>query len=135
MKPKPQHIVFFDGLCHFCNGWVNFIIKHNKNKQIYFAPLQSPIAAQQLKNIHINTQSPESVIYRTDNKIYYKSTAALKIFKTLGGRFKLLYYITYWIPPFIRNFIYDIIAKNRYKWFGKYDTCMIPDADVKERFL
>ncbi len=129
-QQKP--IIFFDGVCNLCNGAINFIIDRDKKGYFKFAPLQSSIAENYI---------PQSVIEKTDSiilwnsgQLYSKSTAALKISRHMDGAWKGLYAFMI-IPRFIRDFVYEIIAKNRYKWFGKRDSCRMPTKDIKNRFL
>lgn len=127
-------VIFFDGVCNFCNSSVSFIIKHDKKKLFKFASLQSEIAKKLITDIEIKREKPDSIILLQNNKTCQKSTAALKIAQKL--RFPLNILIIFIaIPKFIRDFVYNIIAKNRYKWFGKKSECMIPSPDLKERFL
>lgn len=128
----PERILFFDGLCHFCNGSVLFTQKHDSNKRIYFAPLQGELAHDLLP--HLNPDKPESVVYRRKGKTYYKSSAALRVALDLNGLWPLLSVFLI-IPPFLRNFVYDFIAKRRYAWIGKRESCKIPSAEEKQQFL
>lgn len=127
-----KSIVLFDGECNFCNSSINFVLKHEKKPELFFASLQSETGKKILK--HFDIQNAESVVLIENNKIYLQSTAALKITNYLKGVYVLLYGFII-VPPFIRNTIYNYIAKNRYKWFGKRDTCMIPDIKLKQRFI
>lgn len=127
-----KRIIFFDGVCNLCNGAVNFVIERDPNSLFKLAPLQSDIAVNYLDEDRIS--SLDSIVLYENGKIYEKSTAALRIAKKLNGAWFLLYAFII-IPPFIRNFIYDIIAKHRYKWFGKSDTCRMPSQNIKDRFL
>lgn len=127
-------IIFFDGICNFCNSSVNFIIKRDNKNYFKFASLQSEYAQNFLDLKKLPKNEFDSIILFKNNKLYIKSSATLQITKHLKGLWKL-FFILIIIPPFIRNFLYDIIAKNRYKWFGKRDVCMIPDEKIKNRFL
>ncbi|ADR23221.1 hypothetical protein MATR_29300 [Marivirga tractuosa] len=125
-------IIFFDGLCNLCNGAINFIIDRDKKSYFKFAPLQSSIADSHIpKSISQNT---DSIILLESGKLYSKSSAALRIARNLDGAWKV-FYVFIVIPKFIRDFIYELIAKNRYKWFGKRDKCRMPTEDIKNRFL
>ena len=125
-------VILFDGVCNFCNSSINLLIRNDKKAYFQFAPLQGEIAQQLVGNRILPT--PESVILLEDGKIYEKSTAALRIAKKLDGLWPLVY-ILHIIPKFVRDPIYDLIARNRYKWFGKKETCMIPSPDIRNRFL
>jgi len=127
-------VILFDGVCNFCNGSVNFIIDRDKKGLFSFASLQSSAAQEILQEKGEDTASFNSVILVTEDKIYRKSRAALEIAKQLSGLWPI-FYIFRIIPTSIRDFFYDIIAKNRYKWFGKRDTCRMPEPEVRERFL
>ncbi|MFZ1264246.1 MAG: thiol-disulfide oxidoreductase DCC family protein [Chitinophagaceae bacterium] len=132
MKSSP--IILFDGVCNFCNYWVNFAIKRDRKKKLRFTPLQGETAKRLLPEYTINPTSLSSVILIDNGKAYTQSSAAIRICKHLNGGWKLFYGLII-IPKFVRDFFYNIIARNRYKWFGKKDQCMIPPADWKERFL
>ena len=126
-------IVFFDGVCNFCNSSINFIIRHDKKNIFKFATLQS----MHFKKLFLEEkENPtiDSVLYFEDGVLYRKSTAALRILKKLGGFYSTGYALII-IPRFIRDFVYDIIAKNRYQWFGKKESCMIPTAEVRAKFM
>lgn len=129
-----QPVILFDGVCNLCNGAVQYVIKHDADKQFLFASLQSQfgqkvLAAHQLSNTNFN-----SFILLQDGIIYQKSTAALLVAKQLKGAIRLLHWCII-IPSFIRDGVYKIIAKNRYKWFGKQDACWLPTPELKSRFL
>lgn len=129
-----KSIIFFDGVCNLCNSSVNFIIKHDKKKQFLFASLQSDVAKEILLQYNSKKIMLDSIILLENGLIYEKSTAALKISKHLNHGFYLLF-IFIFIPKFFRDSIYTYIAKNRYKWYGKKDSCMIPTKELKDRFL
>lgn len=132
--PLPEAIVLFDGVCNFCNTTVNTIIKYDKKAYIKFAPLQSVIGKELLAHHQIDLHKVDSVIFIQNGKAYLFSTAILRIARQLDGLFPLLY-VFMLVPKFIRNPLYKWIAKNRYKWFGKKESCMIPTPEVKERFM
>ena len=127
-------IVLFDGVCNLCNGAVQFIIKRDKKKKFLFASLQGKTGNELLRKFDLPENIFNSFILLEGDKVYTRSTAALKIARKLNGGWKLLYALMI-IPQFIRNGVYNIIAKNRYKWFGKRDECMVPTAELKELFL
>ncbi len=129
-----QDILLFDGVCNLCNGAVNFIIDRDPAGKFKFAALQSDFGQEQLEKLGFNKEDFDSLVLLSQDKVYKKSTAALKIAKKLNGLYPLLYAFII-IPPFIRHAIYDLIARNRYKWFGKQDSCRIPTPDLRARFV
>jgi predicted DCC family thiol-disulfide oxidoreductase YuxK len=129
-----RQIILFDGVCNLCNGLVQFIIKRDPDAKFHFASLQSPIGQSLLKENNLPTDNLYSFIYIKENNCFIKSTAAFNVLKDLGGLWKLLYVFII-IPKFIRDFVYNFIAKRRYRWFGKRDVCMIPTPEMKKRFL
>jgi len=131
---RKQSVVLFDGVCHFCNKSVNFIIDHDTKKKFVFAPLQSQMANDFLLELGENRTLIYSIILIQDNRIYKRSRASLEIVRQLNGLWPLLYVFII-VPAFIRDIIYNFIAKNRYRWFGKMDVCRIPTMEERERFL
>lgn len=125
--------VLFDGVCNFCNGWVRFIINRDPKKYFYFASLQSKVADELLAKHGMNT-SLDSIVLLENDQYYSESTAVLRICKKLTGLWKLLYVFII-IPKPVRDFFYRWFAKNRYRFFGKSETCMLPTPEVRERFL
>jgi predicted DCC family thiol-disulfide oxidoreductase YuxK len=128
-----RSIILFDGVCNFCESSVQFIIKRDPVGHFQFASLQSETGERLLKQLEVKNHL-ESLVLIENRRYYKKSTAALKICKNLKGGWKLLYIFRI-IPTPIRDFFYDWIAKNRYKWFGKKDSCMIPTTEIRNRFL
>tara|TARA_A100000171_G_scaffold12675_1_gene10614 strand:- start:661 stop:1077 length:417 start_codon:yes stop_codon:yes gene_type:complete len=133
-KNKDHDILLFDGVCNLCNSSVNFIIDRDPKKHFKFAALQSDFGQSKLKELGFNQEEFDSLVLLSKGMVYRKSSAALRIAKKLNGLWPLLY-IFILIPPFIRHGIYDIIGKNRYKWFGKQDSCRMPTPELKQRFI
>lgn len=129
-----QPIILFDGVCNFCNSIVNFVIKRDRDSQIKFATLQSDIAQKILQQNHFSDPGQRSFIFIENGKIYIRSTAALRVCKYMNGLWPLMYGFII-VPKFIRDGIYNWIAKNRYRWFGKKEACMIPTPEIRSRFL
>ena len=129
-----HHIILFDGVCNFCNFWVNFIIYRDKNDTYQFAAMQSDSGQNLLKEFKLNTDDFDSFVLIVNDKQYTKSTAALMISKNLKSIVKLLYPLII-LPEAFRDFFYNLIAKNRYKLFGKRDVCRIPTENEKKKFL
>lgn len=131
-----KKIVLFDGVCNLCTGTVTFIIKRDGKDKFRFASLQSEVGKQLMEERHIDPSSNNSIIVIEPQVAYYvKSTAAIEIAKELGGLWPVLQVFSYLLPEGIRDSIYEFIAKNRYKWFGKKDSCMIPTPALKSKFL
>jgi predicted DCC family thiol-disulfide oxidoreductase YuxK len=129
-----QPIILFDGVCNLCNGSVLFIIKRDPKSKFRFASLQSELGMKLMHEYEFPQGELNSVLVVKDQKLFQKSSAALEIAKQLSGLWPMLYVFKI-IPPFIRNSIYDWIASNRYRWFGKKDACMIPTPEVRSRFV
>lgn len=135
MNPKSdKYIVVFDGVCHLCNGFVNFLLKCDTRDRLRFALLQFPGMLGVDGSIKQNIASTDSVALIADGKVYFRSTGVLKIMKRLGGLWQL-FYVFMLVPRPIRDWVYDFIARNRYKWFGKRDVCMVPDEKVRKKFI
>ena len=126
-------IVLFDGVCNFCNSAVNFIIGRDRNGRFKFAPLQSA-TGERLKREHSIPANTDSLVLVENGKAYTHSTGALRIAKGLGGIWQLAYALII-VPKPVRDWFYNTFAKNRYKWFGKKEVCMMPTSAIKERFL
>lgn len=124
----------FDGYCNFCSSTVQFVIEKEKKPGLYFCSLQSPAGQAILQHFHIDRAITDSLVLIEREKAYVKSAAALRLSRYLRGLYPLLFGFII-VPPFIRNAVYDYIARHRYKWFGKSESCMLPDPKVKARFL
>lgn len=125
-----QHpIIFFDGVCHLCDGTVQRLMKMDKTGILRFATLQYA-----RENDMLNT-NVDSVILLHHGQLYFKSNAAIKILSILGGKYNWAARLFKIFPKVLRDLVYDFIAKYRYRWFGRYDTCIIPDTHQKARFL
>lgn len=127
-------ILLFDGVCNFCNHTVQFVIKRDKKGIVHFASLQSAFGQAQLRKANLSTDDLKTLIFIENGQLYTKSSGALRLSKYLGGIWQLSY-IFILIPKPIRNFAYEFIAKNRYKWFGKQDACMLPSPETRSRFI
>ena len=134
MNPKNEHIVLFDGVCNLCNGSVQFIIKRDKKRVFRYATLQSEFARNLLKARGEPVPDIESVILVSPAGVYYCSDAALRIAQKLSGAWPVLSIFRV-VPRPIRDAIYNYIGRNRYKWFGKQESCMIPTPELKSLFL
>jgi predicted DCC family thiol-disulfide oxidoreductase YuxK len=131
VNDKP--VIVFDGVCNLCTGSVLFILKRDKEKKFLFASLQSKYGQDLLKQFGLPINTFNSFILYQDEKIYTRSTAALKMFQQLDGwKWIKVFEI---VPKFIRDAVYNLVANNRYKWFGKKEECWIPTRELKARFL
>ncbi len=129
-----MRVILFDGVCNFCNASINFVIDRDRRKKFVFAPFQSDIARQLLKEKEYDPSRFDSVVLLKNSRLYEKSDAALEIARDLNGAWPLLYGFKI-VPRFIRNAIYDLIARNRYQWFGRQDACRMPTPELRQRFL
>lgn len=129
-----KSIILFDGVCNLCNASVIFIIKRDKKDIFRFATLQSDFGQNLFKRFNVDAIKNDSVFLYQDDRLFTHSTAALKISKNLSGLWPILFVLII-IPKFIRDFAYNLIAKNRYKWFGKRESCMIPTPELRHKFI
>jgi predicted DCC family thiol-disulfide oxidoreductase YuxK len=127
-------IVLFDGVCNFCNGTVNFIIRRDRENRFRFAALQSEAGQELLRQYDLNAPGIDSVILIENGKAFTHSTAALKIARHLGGSWQI-FSVFQFVPQRVRDFFYRLFARNRYRLFGKRDVCMMPTPEIKARFL
>lgn len=136
MVPKDKELILFDGVCNLCNSSVLYVIKRDKKNTFLFAPLQSKIGQTVINEFNIDTEKTDSILlYQPkERKIYQKSNAALRVAKKLSFPTNLLAVFLI-IPAFIRDWFYNYVARNRYKWYGKKDACMIPTPELKMKFL
>ncbi len=133
-KIAQNEILLFDGVCNLCNNSVNFVIDHDPKAQFSFAALQSEFGQKKLKQLNLEPKDFDSIVLLSDGKIYNKSSAALKVAKNLTGLWPMLYVFMI-IPKFLRDFVYDMVAKNRYRIWGRTDQCRIPTPELRQRFI
>jgi predicted DCC family thiol-disulfide oxidoreductase YuxK len=127
-------VILFDGVCNFCNGAINFVLKQDKKGIFRFAPLQSEAGQKLLQQYNLSTENFESFILIDEGIVYKKSSASLRVMNKLPWYWKEVQLLKI-VPSIFRDAIYDFIAKNRYKWFGKKDQCMVPSPELRSRFL
>ena len=127
--PKEERVIIFDGICGFCNKAVDILIKLDRHQRFKYTSLQG----NYIKTLPIKPNI-DSIVYYTEGKLYYKSAAILKILNDLGGLWRITN-IFYLLPTFIRDWLYDLIAKYRYKIFGKLERCRVPDKGEKALFI
>jgi predicted DCC family thiol-disulfide oxidoreductase YuxK len=134
MSFNENPILLFDGVCNLCNRLVQFIIKRDPCGKFKFASLQSEAGQVVLKDMGLPTSDFDSFVYVEKGRVFLKSAAALHVLKALGGGWKFLYFFMI-LPKPLRNLVYDLVAKNRYRIFGKRSFCMVPDNAIQRRFL
>ena len=129
-----KRLILFDGVCNLCDSSVQFILLRDKKDRFRFASLQSDYGQNILKQHNLPTEKFNSLALIENGKLYQRSTGALRIARRLKGAWPMLFAFII-VPPFIRNFVYDFIARNRYRWFGKKESCMMPRPEWKQKFL
>jgi len=135
MVENDKKIILFDGVCNFCNRWVNFTLERDKGDVFRFAPLQSGTGREMTQARGIDTDAVDSLVLIEPGTAYYtKSDAVLQIVKEFGGGWAL-FSVFSWLPRPIRDGLYDVVARNRYKWYGKKDQCMVPGPEIRAKFL
>jgi predicted DCC family thiol-disulfide oxidoreductase YuxK len=133
--PKDKKIILFDGVCNLCEASVQFVIKYDKKDVFRFVALQSELGKEIIKHVGLENKNIDSVILYEPGIAYnYKSAAALEIAKNLGGFFHLGTVFKL-IPNGLRNLLYDYVAKNRFQWYGKKESCLVPTIELKSKFL
>lgn len=131
---EQKHIILFDGVCNFCDSIVNFIIERDKKNVFQFAPLQEKAGKALLEKYQLDTKNLDSIVLIKNKKAYTKSDAALEIAKDLSGLWKLAVVFKI-VPTFLRDKVYDLVAANRYRIFGKKDSCGVPTPELRAKFL
>ncbi|MBC6696498.1 thiol-disulfide oxidoreductase DCC family protein [Hymenobacter puniceus] len=134
--PVSSTIVLFDGVCNLCNGFVQFVIEHDAAGQFQFAALQSAAGQALLREYHLPAPAePDSVVLLADGQAYTHSAAALGILARLNGWWAVLARVGRWFPRPLRDAVYRLIARYRYRWFGRQEACWLPTPELKARFL
>ena len=131
---KVHPVLLFDGICNLCNGWVQFVIRHDPAGKFRFAALQSAKGQQLLKQYGLPHEHFTTLVLIENGQVYTRSSAALRIAKQLSGAWPMLYGFAV-VPAFLRDGVYNLVAGNRYAWFGKQESCMLPTPELKARFL
>ena len=132
--PSRDHLLLFDGVCHLCDASVRFILRRDPMGKIKFAPIQSPLGRELYTQHGLDPAAPNAMLFLTPTGAFRASDAALEIARTLSGGWKLVLIFTP-LPHALRDAVYDFIARNRYRWFGKNESCMMPTPELKERML
>lgn len=132
--PSHDHLLLFDGVCHLCDNSVKFILKRDPAGKIKFAPIQSPLGSKLYTQNGLDPAAPNAMLFLTPRGAFKASDAALEIARTLGGVWKLALVFKL-LPRVLRDAAYYVIARNRYRWFGKHESCMMPTPELKARML
>jgi predicted DCC family thiol-disulfide oxidoreductase YuxK len=128
-------VLLFDGVCNLCNGAVRFVFQHDRTRRIKFCPLQSEAGEALLSRHNIASNGLDTLIYLRGGQVFTKSRAVLKVLSDMGGIWSLAGVVFRIIPKTVADFLYDRVARSRYKVFGKRAECMVPDEAVRARFL
>jgi predicted DCC family thiol-disulfide oxidoreductase YuxK len=135
MAPEtPDDLILFDGVCNLCNALVQFVIRHDPNGEFHFAAIQSDIGRKIFQKYGLDPTDLQTFVFISDNRIFLRSSAAIAVVSRFGGAWRTC--AIFWlIPRFVRDAVYSTIARNRYRWFGRKDTCMIPTPEIEKRFV
>ena len=131
---RADPVILFDGVCTLCSAWCRFVIRYDRKCRLKLAAIQSDVGQSLLKHYNLPTDSLSTIYFIKDGTVYRKSTAIIHIAQYLSWPAKLLFY-TRWLPGQFRDLIYDWVARNRYRWFGRNTHCMLPTPEIKDRFL
>ena len=129
-----DNVVIFDGVCKLCARSIKFILAHESKPALRFTPLQSPSGRRLMRECGLDVEDAKTFVLLANGKTYTKSDAAIQLARFLGGGWQLLGAVRL-IPRPIRDWGYDFLARNRYRWFGRHDVCMIPTPELKARFI
>lgn len=130
-----QNTLLFDGICNLCSAVVLFVLHRDPRAEIRFASLQSETGQWLLKQHNLPSENMGTFVLIANGVLYTKSTAALQVAKRLNGLWPMLFYLFILIPPIIRDGMYTYVARNRYKWFGMKQECLVPTPEIKSRFI
>lgn len=133
-KPLPARLILFDGVCNLCAFWVGFVIRRDSGKRFRFAPLQSETARRLLEGWGLSADSPATMVYLEEGRVYLRSAAALRVLKGLGAGWPLCYGLIA-VPAPLRDAFYRFLARHRCRWFGRREACPAPAPEIQDRFL
>lgn len=132
--PSNDHLMLFDGVCHLCDASVRFVVRHDPAGKIKFASIQSPLGRELYTRHGLDPEAPNTFLFLTPHGAFKASDAALEVARTLGGIWNLALLLKP-LPRVLRDAAYFLVARNRYRWFGRHDACMMPTAELKQRML
>ena len=131
---KYERVILFDGVCNWCNAWVNVAIAHDPAGQFKFGTLQSEQAQRILRDLNLSATDYQTFLLLEEGHVYTKSTAALRVIRQLSWWWPL-YYVCVLVPTSIRDVVYDFVARHRYRWMGRTATCRVPTQAERDRFV
>jgi predicted DCC family thiol-disulfide oxidoreductase YuxK len=131
---KYDRLILFDGVCNWCNAWVNFAIAHDPHGQFKFGTLQSEQGQRILRDLNLSAMDYQTFLLLERCRVYTKSTAALRVLRHLSWWWPL-YYVGVMVPTPFRDVIYDFVACHRYQWMGRAATCRVPTPEERHRFV
>ena len=134
MTQIPDNLILFDGVCNLCSALVQFVIRHDPAAKFRFAPIQSDLGKEIFQSHGLDPSDLQTFVFIADGKLFLRSDAAIEVVSGFGGAWGI-FKIFRFVPRSLRNTIYSFIARHRYRWFGRKEVCMIPTAEIKERFL
>lgn len=134
LPPDCECVLLFDGVCHLCDGAVRFVVEHDAAGRIHFAPIQSDLGRRLYSAHGLNPEAPDTMLLVTRERAFRESDAVIEIARRLGGAWKLAL-LGKIIPRGLRDAAYALVAKNRYRWFGKHETCLMPTPELRRRML
>lgn len=134
MTKTPENLILFDGVCNLCSALVQFIIRHDREAKFRFAAIQSEIGREIFQSRGLDTADLQTFVFIADGKMFLRSDAAIEVVARFGGAWRI-FRVFQFVPRIVRDSIYSTIARNRYRWFGRKEVCMVPTPENKERFL
>ena len=134
MTKTPDNLILFDGVCNLCSALVQFVIRHDPAAKFRFAAIQSEIGRKIFQSHGLDPADLQTFVFLTGGRILLRSDAAIEVVARFGGAWRI-FRILRFVPRLVRDVIYSTIARNRYRWFGRKEMCMIPTAEIKGRFL
>ena len=130
----PENLILFDGVCNLCSALVQFVIRNDQAAKFRFATIQSEIGKEIFQSHGLDASDLQTFVFIADGRMFVRSDAAIEVVSRFGGGWRT-FKIFRFVPRMVRDAIYSIIARNRYRWFGRKEVCMVPTADIRERFL
>jgi predicted DCC family thiol-disulfide oxidoreductase YuxK len=130
----PDNLVLFDGVCNLCSALVQFVIRHDPAAKFRFAAIQSEIGREIFQSHGLDPADLQTFVFVADGRMFVRSDAAIEVVSRFGGAWRILRVFRF-VPRVVRDSIYTIVARNRYRWFGRKEVCMVPTPEIKERFL